>query len=617
MAYENPSVQERSRLYRERPSSNLDPLINELKNLESGKSPRIELSEQEKAELLEFEAKLGEALENIEFIKVNEVLLYPEYFLTPQGKEEFKKTANWEIRGDTIDEVIKEIMLNRERLVKGKEYDELKELSSNSIDFEDRKILDAFESAVDENGEIGNLKAENPKRNILLYNVKEAIKKINALRQFRRQLKEVRNSLGKKNVGFPDNLTKAKLVILELYRRKLNIFILSQTANPNYIRDLVDVVGIENLTEEEKELLQAYYGEHWSGPTGERRDQMASIADKIIRGTSTDLDEKGNYKQIGEDLQVYADRIEEEYFRNELLKNEELEKRGLDPEKVLAENVTGETMAEFMEELLEVHNQKSRYPSSEFDSSRERSAPDGKWQAVAMKKFKKGSVESKQKVIEIPLINRTIIGTLGVLAHEYVHFLQALNRSLIPLRLFKEIGGDRAGIFGEGGSMEAQNHVQKEIFGIESIPHPHYIRAMAARLSGGNYLECVKAFYNSELGILRRKKPSGKFDRKELRSLIKQAINRTKRLFRGGAVDFTSESGFLTNSKDTVYLEQRKLLDKLRGVNLEKYALMGGANLQTLIILTEVGLIDPEEIQGPRYDVIFRIWDRIKDQYKK
>ena len=142
---------------------------------------------------------------------------------------------------------------------------------------------------------------------------------------------------------------------------------------------------------------------------------------------------------------------------------------------------------------------------------------------------------------------------------------------------------------------------------------------MVKKLEGGNYAECLEAFYESTLKGPRLQRAIGSLSdedfKKQTEKNLKLAINRTKRLFREGA-DFSSQEASLSNSKDTVYLEQVRLFQKLKGHGLEKYAFVLGADLNTLVFLMKSGFLNPSDIQQPKYQSL-EIWKRMREEYTK
>jgi hypothetical protein len=86
----NENNEETLAIYRKRAFESVEESIKLLKQIESGEISKLELSEDERAEVLEFENSLGEKLENIYGIKVRTLDIYPEYFLTNIGRAAFR-----------------------------------------------------------------------------------------------------------------------------------------------------------------------------------------------------------------------------------------------------------------------------------------------------------------------------------------------------------------------------------------------------------------------------------------------------------------------------------------------------------------------------------------------
>ncbi|MDP1619679.1 MAG: hypothetical protein Q8M12_01630, partial [bacterium] len=316
-----------------------------------------------------------------------------------------------------------------------------------------------------------------------------------------------------------------------------------------------------------------------------------------------------------------ADQIEKLYLENALSTNENIQKKGLDPKKILDAKMSVEQYLPWVEELLENCKEKSVYPSLEYDPSRENPAPDGKWQVVTGPEFKTNNIDQKRKVYELGHTEnkkRTVESVISVmLGHEIAHIFQKINREALPLTLFNRINSDRRGIYAEGGAMHMQDIISTEAFGTRSIPIPHYVRAMVCRLRGGDYLDCVSAFYDSAYKILKAQLDAGiitdKNFQKKVDLRLKTAIGSVKRLF-NSATGFSGQSGILTRSDATAYLEQLLLMDKLKAIGKEKYAYLG-INLETITSLAKLGFLDAAKIKTPsRYAL--KIWDKIKDGYK-
>ena len=46
--------------------------------------------------------------------------------------------------------------------------------------------------------------------------------------------------------------------------------------------------------------------------------------------------------------------------------------------------------------------------------------------------------------------------------------------------------------------MMVQSIISEKAFGYKSLPGTHYVKAMLTKLGGGNYIDCVKAYYGSK-----------------------------------------------------------------------------------------------------------------------
>lgn len=597
-------------LYPERAFLKVDSEIARLKMIESGEIKKVELTEIEREEILEYEALLGEELERINDIKINSQIFYPEYFLTEKGRGEFFQATGLEMIGNDIEEIQRFILEKRLffNLIDGKK---LSELAGKSVTFNDEKITESIGKTMDENGEIRIDGLKNPSRVKIILNPAEALEKIQKLRQFKNKI-----SLRNKNeiqAGSATITEIAKEKIKDLYRKKINVMIVNQVASGVWANESSSFLEDEQLTEEERKLKETV-------PGLLKFEEIYSRFDRFIYGAASEYDEDGMRKQLGKELLDYIKEIEDSYLHNQLRRDELIREKGLDPEKIKENNIDVETFSQWAEGLLDFYGEKSIHSAEEYDPKRSGSAADNKWQFVAREQYKSMAVNSNQKVIKSGTKNKSITEVLGtLLGHEFTHFIQAKNKQKLPLRLFGEkLGGFRSEVFAEGGAMDIENEVDKELFGYEGGSHPHYARAMSKKLEGGTYLDCVKAFYDSGLVGVKKKADFGIINKErfieETKNLLTLAINRAKRLFTGEDRFDRSES-YLTKSKDTVYAEQVIVMKKLKENGLEKCAFVSGVNLETLALLAEIGLIDLEAIEKPNLDFIRKIWDEERPEY--
>jgi len=380
------------------------------------------------------------------------------------------------------------------------------------------------------------------------------------------------------------------------------------------VKDIASSLGEEGLSEEENSLLQISFGFFNS-------ERSLSRYDKFLFGATGKKDEGGMRQQIDKNLLDYAQKIEKDYIINALDVKKLVESKGLDYEKISKPSLSLEETTQIATETLAAYNLLSSLPAEDYDPDREGPAPDKKWQFVARAEYKIFSVNGEQKRIKSGIGKQSVIDVFGNLcAHEIDgHVIQHENKSTIPFRLFKKIGAGRNALFAEGGAMFNQDLICQKLFGFRNIPHAHYVKAMTKKLEGGTYLDCIKTFFDSCQRITLLEKENGQLIEEkflsETKENLKLAINRTRRFFLA-PTNLNTSSNYLTKSKETVYLEQLLLLEKLKESGMEQLAFVGGANLPTLVSLGKLGVLDIEKIKKPSYPYL-KDWEKIKDNYKK
>jgi len=609
-------------LYPERASANLDQAINKLKSLESEEIKKNELNEDEKEKLLQVENKLGEEFEGINKLKISSTNLYLEYFLTKQGRADFQEVVGVAVPEEDIEGLEKFFCNHRVEIGKVK-LKERKLLAGRSDDFANKNLLNELQDTMDEDGEIDIDNIDNPRRLGLLLKPNKALEKVSKLKGFKQKLKTIiQDSSSEQTIQETDKIfsgeqsehyKKAKKAVFNLYQRRVNQIMAEQFFAGALLQNIKKQLGGQMLEDEEEELANSFQGL-------KSIEKNFSRYDKFIYGAEKTYNKSGYREQISKEIKEYADEIENEYMDNIVNRDGKIREKGLDPKKVFEKNISENQFRKFAEDTLKAYGELSEQPAEDFEPSRKGFAPDGKWQFIASPDYKSMAVNSRQRIIKSGTKNKDIYNTVAVLlGHEIEgHVLQHMNRAKIPLRLLREIGGDRVDIFAEGGAMENQDKITKEIFGIRSISSPQYIRAMVKKLEGGNYLECVKAFYDSALRVTQDKKTKGLLTQKEFNDesgdSLKLALNRAKRLFRTGS-DYGSREKDLAKSKSTTYLEQTLLLKKLKKHGLSKYTFLGKSNLNTVIVLVENGLLNLKDIQEPKFYSL-QVWDKIKEKYK-
>lgn len=603
---------EAPRLYPERTSIGIEEKLQLLSDLEAGRVEKLIISEQDREILTDFENTLGAALEKIFAITPKEFVFYTEYLLSPSGRADFEQSVGISLPDDIITMDAAELFLySATKNIAAMKAKERVAFAGRARDYSEDRLLQELLKEPEDSGTLALKQTSPPGRVSLLLTPEENRKKITSLRTFKGLIKRYQETLGK---TVPDKSPAFKEIlsgILDLYQSRVNLMIASSSSDAFIVEKKLASAGEKSLSSDEATLRNEAVG-FSNIPRG------LSRYDKFTHGASEYRD--GWRQQAGEELRRFADEVEAIYINSTVLRNEAITKKGLNPEKVSDPNrFSPDVLDELARETLASYGLLSEIPASEYSSDRPGPAEDNKWQFVMSEEFKTMAVDSKRKVIKCGPKSQSAATAISItLAHEIEgHVIQHENKSRIPLRLFQKLGSGRTDVFAECGAMYNQDLVSKNAFGYDSPSHPHYLRAMEKKLQGGNYLECVQAFYQSAMKAPLLKKTLGKTTntefQKEARANLKLAINRARRLFNSGE-DLSTSSRFLTNSKDTAYLEQIKLFRELSEHGAEKYAFILGANLDTLIFLIKSGFLNPADIKKPQYHAL-EIWERMKDEY--
>ncbi len=604
--------QEPRPLYPERASSNVAEKVNTLKDILEGREAAWEVSEAEKTEILQRENELGETLENINAITPRSAGFNLNYFQTAEGLTDFIQTTGIDTPPELAQDPdgLKRFLYEKTEEIAAVDPKILKPFTGRSELFREHEILSHLNASLKENGDI-DIAHIPPGHSVSMRLTPELdYEKTKQLRDLKAHIKEIRRSL--EDSAQSEDYKAMLGGVYDLYQRKINEFIADRASVFASIQKKAHFLGTEALSEAEQ-LAQSQ--DKSSGDI----DATLGKYDKFLTGTSDESTEAGWQKQVGTELSELADQQEELFIENLLRQKEGIAVKGLSPEKLFAETISPEEVEAYCEETLAHYDLLSTEPASEYSPSRPGPAADGKWQIIVKDSYKSLSVNGKQKVIKCPNKPQSVDRLLGVsIAHEIEgHALQHTNRSNIPLRLFEKIGSDRSSIFAEAGAVSNEDHVKHTAFGYHKVTHPHYIRAMLKKHEGGTYAECLDSYYQSAIKGLRIRHESGtlspvEFEQACLKQL-QEAINRTGRLFRGGA-SRTDANPHIAESKATVYLEQTKLAAELKKNGLEKALNLTGVNLDALAFLLIPKMIDLEEIKTPDFYSL-ELWEKMKSGY--
>ncbi len=580
------STQEKQSLYPERPTDKAEWFIEEIEMVERGEGV-LDLTEMERAEMLDWENELGEELEKIYKKKTAKRVFYLNYFLTEEGKRDFREVLDLSFEGETLSECRQFIFENRETIRKEK-LSKLSGLSRRSLNYSNDELSKKLQQEIDSEGHINISDIEPPQSVSLLISTEKILQKNRELREFKQRLKAEWEDM--KN-GERGNLFEAKKIILGLYLRKVNELIARQFQHADSISTMAKHC---DLTTEEKDILLETFKFSDSSRGHSRYD-------KFIYGADTEYNSSGWREQISGKLKKTVKKIESLFNANEFKKYELLKEKGLDLKAILKEDIPEEVFSAWVKEVLGAYG------------------VGDEWKFITKPEIKSMATKTGPKEIHSGNTDKSIYKVITVLlGHEIEgHVLQNLNSEQINLRLFQKMKGDRYSIFSEMGPMYVQNLISKEAFGFEAVPRPYYIQAMIKKLEGGNYLDCVKVYYESSKKLILEKKEQGLISDeemdKELKNRLKVAVKSVRRLFMPG-VDLAKTGKQLLRSRDTVYLEQKLIAEELAKRGLEKYIFLTGVNLVTLIDLIKIGVVDKDKIQTPKLYSLKK-WEEVKDRH--
>jgi hypothetical protein len=598
-------------LYPQRAFEHVDQIVDRIKKLETGEEPKIELGVAEKRGLLSFELSLADNLEKTYKISPRSTTFFLDYFATENGRKSLWEKTGLELNS-TDPAWIKDFFLSNSELITRLSSTTQIELAGEALAHKDQFLLDRLQQTADLEGNISTQNIPVPQSVGILINPPEAREKIEGLRSLKRVFKEKYGDI-EKEMDASAELKLAKKEILDIYRRRVNILIMDLFPYALLVEQKQQAVGEHRLSADEQKFLSLFKG--LSDPEKNR-----SRLDKSIYGASSEYNEDGWKTQVPKTLLPITEEIAGLGEEAEIRKEENIRTKGLDPSKVLGEKIDVEARSDFGEEILDLCTLLSKEPRSSYDPGRTGKASDGKWQIVNLPNRKLFGLNEKKGVVLGPQKRSfNAKDTFETLGHEIEgHVLQNENKKLIDLAYFKRFGKDsRAAILSEAGAMFVQDVISQEAFDCPTIPHPHYIRAMQKKLEGGNYLDCVKIFYESRMKGIKKKLAAGKLDeqgfREEIKESLEIAITRSERLF-GTETGFSSTEEFLTHSKDTAYLEQYILTKKLKEAGLEKLLFLGAGNLQDIVTILRYNLLDLNKIKIPEYQTL-KIWEREKSKY--
>ncbi|NTW15354.1 MAG: hypothetical protein HGA38_03215 [Candidatus Moranbacteria bacterium] len=617
--FERPTIQKEPEypLYRDRVFLRVSEEAERIRESLQKSEEQPILTETERDQLLDLEDHLGSALEKIHEISPISTTFYPDYLLTEEGGREFSNLFGIPVEGESEEDVERFLLLNRDRLLQADGKLRLKFIGKTSA-YQEKKLFSALITKMGDDGSL-HIREDDPlpeasRLSILLEPEKTRVR-TEYLRTFKSGLRKTRSDIAN-GPGLGTSMNQALLGLTDIYARRVNEMLTESYTAAASLKRKANLLGEDALSEDEKVIFR-------SSPVTNDPEEAASRMDKMLHGAESGYDREGWRRQIGPDLERFADKAEEEIIQSALEEERAVSELGLDREKLDAKNFPKNATELIAKEILDHYGFLSDFGADTYDPNHPEIAPDGKWRVFLDKKYDPSgfSVNPKHKILFGPAKPLSVKEILPVLSHEIEgHVLQHENKERLPLRIFRRVGAGRWAAFAECSAMDNQDHVSREAFGIRFFPGPHYVRAMKTRLDGGSYIQCVAAHHESMMRVIRAKREAGLIHdqesfRKQSEAALKRSINRAKRLF-SSELGLEDVSSSLLKSKDATYLEQRAILDAYRRNGLEKFLHIGSMNTDTLGYLVKYDLIDPNTVQLPDFHTL-QIWERLRPEYLK
>jgi hypothetical protein len=328
-------------------------------------------------------------------------------------------------------------------------------------------------------------------------------------RSFYRQAWRAEKSSGDDAGGSrPAGIARAKMTLAELHMAKANA---SMALLYPALLQLADQLAGSPRTElttawaeeigEVAPALQESLGKNIQDRAGQY-SRFARRLDLIRNGAGESVDSAGIRLPVSQESKGLAEVIERR--RVSELSADDWDWDGTPPIELLPRWNADKTK-KLIEYVLDEWGLLSAEPVT-WEDYQERQGPaaDGRWQVVISPRGSLMTV-GKKKALEISddfdreLLQASPAGALPVAAHELAHVLQNEAEEALKEQLpLAGAGGRRALVLREMGGIYYERKVF-EAFGLERNANTTYLRALEAKLDGGNHSEVAGAFYETRM----------------------------------------------------------------------------------------------------------------------
>jgi len=421
----------------------------------------------------------------------------------------------------------------------------------------------------------GNLEeVENPLRVARVLSPQVLREKVEALRQFKREIKKEERRIKNKE----GDLAEAKRIILSLYRRRVNMELAEL-----YSLGVVVARQADISPKEKQEILRSI-----RGCLSDTAFRTLERMDHFLRGVGPELGEDKLWETIPESFAQYI----EEKARQPIPEESEEYKKYQEYE------VNARQAERVCQAVLRLCN---------FEN----------WKTEIKTNVTGFKVSYPGGAIEVGIPQGLKMGLsrlMAILAHEIEgHVWRYRNRQKVFLRLVRDFGNCRGESLSESAAVWMEKETLRKAFEMRVFEKRAYYWILKERENGGSFKDCFKAALLAKVRGDKERLKELLGDRDRFFKEGRAAFRETLRLFDAGKIPLDDKSGFLVNSEELSYIEQEVITEQLEKLGLRKLIFVGRIDIYSVADLLKLGVLKIEEIEEPSFVVARQVWPKIKE----
>ena len=191
-------------LYPEKSSSNIAQKVEKITNILEGSTPIWEVTEAQRTEILAIEKELGTQLEAIFAISPQAVAFECNYFLTPEGREDFEESTGISLPQTQDSNELKRFLYEQTDALQTIGPKQLNPLAGNSASHREKEIVQTAVASMAEDGTIDTAQLPENQSISLRLTPELDFEKTNQLRDLKTLIKDKREALRTAPAENPD-----------------------------------------------------------------------------------------------------------------------------------------------------------------------------------------------------------------------------------------------------------------------------------------------------------------------------------------------------------------------------------------------------------------------------